>query len=415
MMENKMKDSLEHRILDVVNNRIDTVNINKDICAVIRPNRIQFIKKEFSESFHDYIDSIPQQKSKKTLSLTLVPTSDCNLSCIYCYSKGGEFDKSMNPSVAISFIEYMYNPKTHEKIHIRFAGGGEPFLNFDCMKKSVERAKELTKNISLHCITNGTFNEEQLQWMLDNHSQVRISFDGLSQKQHRPFYNGLDSSQHVRENIYKSVNKGLDVITQTTITSINVNQMKEIAEDIVSLGVKTIKLEPVYITPNSRGNLDLNVRPVDFAQNFIKTIRNLKNKNLDIKIDTAFFSRPTLGHYCSMAEGNLILTPEGYISGCVEITNSCDSFSDFIFYGKFNEKENKVEIDKDKLNKYKQFHFVNDSSCSACNLKLLCRGGCPMRSIWNQKKEMCQTTKILIPEILKLFYENKTYISMFKK
>jgi len=65
--------------------------------------------------------------------------------------------------------------------------------------------------------------------------------------------------------------------------------MKEIAEDIANLGIKTIKLEPVYITPNSRGNLDLNVRPVDFAQNIIIIIRNLKNKNLDIKIDTAFF------------------------------------------------------------------------------------------------------------------------------
>ena len=78
------------------------------------------------------------------------------------------------------------------------------------------------------------------------------------------------------------------------------------------------------------------------------------------------------------------------------------------------ERENKMEVDKDKLERYKGFHFVNNPSCSSCNLKLLCRGGCPMRSLFGQKKEMCQTTKILIPELLRLFYKDKSYLGMFK-
>ncbi len=415
MTESKVIGLLERRILDAANNRIDTVSISRDICAVIRPNRIQFVKKDALKFIeNDYIDSIPKKESKKVLSLTIVPTLDCNLSCIYCYSKGGESKLNMNPSLAKSFIRYMYNFPGYEGIHLRFAGGGEPFLNFDCMKESVKAAKELSEQVSLHCITNGTFKEEHLQWMTDHNAQVRVSFDGLSQKQQRPFYTGEDSSQNVRENISKLIANGLEVITQTTITSGNVKKMSDIAEDIVSLGVKTIKIEPVYITKNSRGDASLGVKPADFAKNFIDTVINLRNKNFGVSIDTSFFSRPTLGHYCSMAEGNLILTPESYVSGCVEITKSCDDFSDFVFYGRFNERENKMEVDKDKLERYKGFHFVNNPSCSSCNLKLLCRGGCPMRSLFGQKKEMCQTTKILIPELLRLFYKDKSYLGMFK-
>jgi len=404
MMESKAIGLLEHRILDAANSRIDVVKINRDVCAVIGPNRIQFIKKDaldFVEWAH--IDSIPKKKCKKTLSVTIVPTLDCNLSCIYCYSRGGESKINMAPSLATSFIKCLYASSVYEGIHLRFAGGGEPFLNFDCMKESIRSARELTENTSLHCITNGTFNEEQLQWMIEYNSQVRVSFDGLSQKQQRPFYTGKDSSQRVRKNISKLIANKLEVITQTTITSINVEKMKEIAEDIANLGVKTIKIEPVYITENSRGNNSLEVKPKDFVRNFIATIRDLRNKNFDISVDTSFFSRPTLGHYCSMAEGNLILTPEAYVSGCVEITNSCDVFSDFVFYGRFDEGENKIKIDRSKLGKYKEFHFANNPACSNCNLRLLCRGGCPMRDLWGQKKEMCQITKMLVPELLRLF------------
>lgn len=89
-------------------------------------------------------------------------------------------------------------------------------------------------------------------------------------------------------------------------------------------------------------------------------------------------------------------------------------FSDFVFYGKFNEVTGKIETDKKKQVQYKQFHFANNDDCIHCNLKLICKGGCPMRRIWEQKGEMCLTTKLLVPRILKLFYEDGNYIKMFK-
>jgi len=49
------------------------------------------------------------------------------------------------------------------------------------------------------------------------------------------------------------------------------------------------------------------------------------------------------------------------------------------------------------------------------NLKLICRGGCPLRRIWNQEDHLCEVTKRLVPQLLGLFYEDPSYVKIFIK
>ena len=415
MMENKAIPSLEHLTLVAANNKSDFVRINKDVYAVIRPNEILYVEAKELDRFREYHINVKEEPINNILSVTFVPTLDCNLNCIYCYSRGGDFDQRMNPLMAKSFLKSLYDPVKYSSLHLRFAGGGEPFLNFDCIKEATETAKKLSNNVSLHCITNGTFNEEHLNWVLREKPHMRISYDSISQKLQRQYKNGTDSTDIVRGNIEKLVGEGIETITQTTITSLNVSKMKEMILEADILGVKTIKMEPVYITENSRGNNKLNISPSEFVFNFVDAIKYIQENNLDMQIDTAFFSRPTLGHYCSLATGNLILTPSGDISGCVEITNNRDFHADDIFYGKFDEETAKIRFNEHKQNLFKNFHFVNYQDCNSCNLKFICRGGCPLRRIWDQKDHSCEITKKLVPQILRLIYEDQDYAKIFIK
>lgn len=414
-MENKAIPSLEQLTLVAANNKSDFIQINKDVYAVIRPNEVLYVNTEELDNFKEYSTDFRKQFKPNSSMITFVPTLDCNLNCIYCYSKGGNFKQHMDSSMAKEFLKSFYDSKENSSLHIRFAGGGEPFLNFDCMRKVTETAKELSKKIYLHCITNGTFNEKHLNWILEERPHIRISYDGISQKLQRKYKNRTDSTKIVRNNIEKLVKENIEIVTQTTITSLNVSKMRDIVLEASKLGVKTIKMEPVYITGNSRGNNNLNVSPSEFVPNFIDAIQYIKNENLDLQIDTAFFSRPTLGHYCSLATGNIILTPNGEISGCVEITNNCDLHSGDVFYGKFNEESKRIQFNKNKQNSFRNFHFTNYKECNSCNLKLICRGGCPVRRIWGQENHSCTITKKLVPQILKLIYEDKKYVKIFIK
>lgn len=191
--------------------------------------------------------------------------------------------------------------------------------------------------------------------------------------------------------------------------------MKELVSEFYDLGIRTIKMEPVYITDNSRGNQKLNVSPSEFVSNFLNTVKYIRENNLDMQIDTAFFSRPTIGNYCSLSTGNLILTPSGEISGCVEITNNCDYHSDDVFYGQFDEESGEVLFDDSKKKSFRKFHFTNYKDCLSCNLKLICRGGCPLRRVWNQENHSCEITKRLVPQLLRLFYEDYPYAKIFIK
>ena len=67
----------------------------------------------------------------KPTSVTLMPTFDCNLKCVYCYSKGGEdIGQDLSPEVARASIDLIVgNAKEQgkERVHLGFHGGGEPF------------------------------------------------------------------------------------------------------------------------------------------------------------------------------------------------------------------------------------------------------------------------------------------------
>ncbi len=414
-MENKAIPSPEQLTQGAVSNKSDFVRVNKDVYAVIRPNEILYVHKEDLDNFREYSFSSHKEKERNDLSVTFVPTLDCNLKCIYCYSRGGEQKDLMPPSMARKFLERLYNPEKQMEIHLRFAGGGEPFLNFECIREATRTAKRLTDAVSLHCITNGTFKREHLSWILKEKPHMRVSYDGISQKIQRPYKFSGDSSEIIRRNIRELTKNGIETVVQSTITSLNVSQMKELVSEFYDLGVRTIKMEPVYITDNSRGNQKLNVSPLDFVSNFLDGIRYIRENNLDMQVDTAFFSRPTLGNYCSLSTGNLILTPNGDISGCVEITNNCDYHSRDVFYGRFDEDSGEIKFNDSKKKSFKKFHFTNYEDCPSCNLKLICRGGCPLRRVWNQEDHSCEISKKLVPQLLRLFYEDPSYAKIFIK
>lgn len=395
----------------------DILNLKNGKIAIIEPNKINFVdengvtnitKKEVSFELPKNV-----YEGKNSFGLTILPTYDCNLRCIYCYSNAGEMKQIMGTELVKEVLNFY--SKIYREINLRFTGGGEPFLNFELMKYAVDYAKKIFNKVSLHTITNGTFNDEQFNWLKNNHSFVRISFDSLAQKNQRRFADGKDSTEIVINNIKRVVKSGLPMAVQLILTSESINDTPDLVKFIYDLGVRDIKFEPVYITESSRGKNSLMIKPKIFAQNFLETLKMIRKNNWDLIIDTSLISRPTFGYYCNMPSGNLILTPEGNITSCVEISKGCDNFSDLLLYGKWDKKKKEIIFDNEKMEKLRKFHFTEFETCSSCNLKLICRGGCPIRRLWKINENMTQQTyncmirKLIIPEVLKLISEDEGY------
>jgi len=342
--------------------------------------------------------------SEKIASLGIIPTFDCNLKCIYCYSKGGDTKEIINYEDVINVINYIKSQKSGAEIfNLHLVGGGEPLLYFDLVNKIVLYAKTKFENVKIHVVTNGTFNQKVLNWLISENVSVRISYDGIGQANQRPYRIGSYSDKIVKENIKELVANKIFPMIQCIITSKTIDFMKEIVNDICVLGVEVIKFEPVSCTDVSRGENDLEPNPVIFANKLIEVIEYIANNNLPVMIDTGYFCKPTENNYCGIARGNFILTPEGMITSCVEVARKADPYQKEIMIGKFN--RNSIDFfENNFLNKLHPDNYMG--GCKECNLKMICLGGCPMSNIWEngipikKSKYTCELQHEFLPKLL---------------
>lgn len=115
-------------------------------------------------------------------TVTLLITDDCNLSCIYCY----EHNKSANTmdyDLATSIIDRELSEIAVEDRVIIDLFGGEPFLNFDLIKKIVAHIRKhySHRDIGIFSSTNGTLVHGEIQeWLIENKDiySCGLSFDG---------------------------------------------------------------------------------------------------------------------------------------------------------------------------------------------------------------------------------------------
>lgn len=411
-----------------LNDSVSVLQINKQNYALILPNRIVFAV----DASEDEIAALVQEErsnlegenltedhsllsSNHGASLTLLPTLDCNLRCVYCYARGGDDKIYMSKEVAKAAIDAVSATSSEGRLTLHFAGGGEPFANFEVMDFATRYAQRCFDEVAVAVVTNGTFNDEQLEWILDNRVSVRISCDGAAHEYQRPFADGRSSKNTVERNIRNLVRSGREFMVQCIVTSQSVGSMVESAAYFGNLGVKTLKVEPAHMSETCRGGKELTPLPKNFADSFVTMLKYIVDNALPLKIDTSYLSRPTTGYYCGVCGENLIVTPEGNVTACVEIIKHSEPFSDVMLYGRLLIDQAQFVFSDVARAKLRMLHFSNYRACCKCPLRLVCKGGCPMQNIWEngfsleRSKYTCQVTKLIVPEIFSLMIEDARY------
>ena len=393
--------------------------------AIIAPGQITYALKADEKYLEKVIKEVEKQvknykissEDNDRVSLSLMPTYDCNLRCIYCYANGGKDKDILSESIAKKALNYVRNyNKAAKYLDLYLVGGGEPLLHFDLIKKIISYADTLFDHVEINVVSNGTFSKEVCDWLIIRKANVRISYDVLGQDIQRKYENNKSSKKDVINNIKRLIENNINVLIQCIITSYTVDKMKDIVDELLELKISAVKFEPCLMTDVSRGTISLQPNPIAFADSLLEVIEYIANNNFPILIDTGYFTKPTLGKYCGLGNGNFTVTPQGKITSCVEVSRSSDPYSDIIIFGKIEEN---VEIDNKKLDFLESINYKNQhGGCSKCPYRLICLGGCPMANIWQnglpltKSKFTCQVEHAFLPRLLLKLIENDKIINV---
>jgi len=186
--------------------------------------------------------SLPIQENKLN-RFRFHMTERCNLSCTYCYLKGGSSASTLSKDIIDQTFRHMIETLPEQQkvdVEIEFHGGGEPTLAFDEMRLIAQKAKELLIEPRFRLQSNGVFSEEVLAWIIENSVSLSISIDGPAwiQNRQRP---GADGSQSRTEsNIRAILTQSYPLQTISIITPESLPYMDEIFNYLKALGVKAM-------------------------------------------------------------------------------------------------------------------------------------------------------------------------------
>ena len=94
--------------------------------------------------------------------LDILVNYTCNFKCIYCYSAAGRSLRQIDFKQIKAVIDYLFcsGKKQENPYIINFSGGGEPLLNFDLIRQTVDYIKEVNRDkhyrYDLGLVTNGS-------------------------------------------------------------------------------------------------------------------------------------------------------------------------------------------------------------------------------------------------------------------
>lgn len=118
---------------------------------------------------------------KDTLEIFILITNACNLHCSYCYESSKNTGKLLLVNMQKELKLFITSQQAHySSIQIIFHGG-EPFLNFDLMRRMSEWVWQFYPDIQCCVTTNGTILTAPIkQWLTNNkqHFTAILSLDG---------------------------------------------------------------------------------------------------------------------------------------------------------------------------------------------------------------------------------------------
>lgn len=156
---------------------------------IFNGNTFDIFKVNDENEYQDYLKGNDENvrtehyiKPNTLCKVTLNISNTCNLNCKYCYANAGKYSTDrtelMNETT-VDKIMYELKRRGISSIETLSLFGGEPFLNWNTIKYSIERFCSNFEIESIEIISNGWFvDNEKLEFLKRYNVKIVISVDG---------------------------------------------------------------------------------------------------------------------------------------------------------------------------------------------------------------------------------------------
>lgn len=330
------------------------------------------------------------------LKVTILPTTNCNLDCDYCFERKRKM--IMSKTLVGQMREFLRSYITdmgHYKVVSLNWFGGEPLLNIELLEfvynSMISLIAELRLEVINTVITNGTLldkNRINLLKKMNNLQFVQVTIDGVKEMHDkRRVLIGGSSFDLIINNIKQAINS-LPIVIRINIDKRNLDEIEQLILELSEIpGLK----ENVFIDfAKVIGDKSSCYRNDEFSLKF-KYFENLLKKYQFRHTLMNMYPQSTLVQCDSITNHNLVIDANGDIYRCIEVLGD-KTYCIGNIMEKRELKDNKI-----KENEY--------AECKKCNIYPICHGGCPL-NIDKERKYNCLYNSNLLLEHMEWMVEN---------
>jgi uncharacterized protein len=326
-------------------------------------------------------------------TMVLNVTSQCNLSCAYCYEYGedrivdtanGRQPKFMSIETARESVDFLLRESGASPLaHLTFFGG-ETLLNFRVLQQTIDyartRAAAVGKTVDFSLTTNATLlRPEIIEFLAENHVGVTVSIDGPREVQDkfRVFHDGSGSydviAPKIRDLLRRHRTRPIGARVTLTSDTLDVSRIfRHLTEEV---GFWEVGFAPVTTTPGRSFALD-----EAGSDRLLDEFRELAFEFRDSSIagrhhgfsnvkDTLeeIHKGVSKAYPCGAGLGLLGVSTGGDVAPCHRFAGS-----DTHRFGTVRDG-----IDRTRQAEWLETHHIDDKTdCSRCWARPLCAGGC---------------------------------------
>lgn len=343
--------------------------------------------KLFTEDVYERAAGYLKRRSTVVKALCLLVAHTCNLNCSYCFASQGKFHGSeglMDFETARRAIDFLVeNSGSRRNLEVDFFGG-EPLINFEVCKKTVEYARSIekahNKNFRFTLTTNGVnLTDEVIEWANRECYNVVLSLDGRKEVNDRFRVDraGNGSYDRIVPKFQKFVKERGDkgYYMRGTFSHFNPDFTNDIFHMADDLGFTELSMEPVVADPTSPSALTEEDLPLLYDQ-YEHLAEEMLCREKDGKPITFYHYMIDLEHGpcvykrvsgCGSGTEYMAVTAGGDLYPCHQFVNDPQYKMGNIWDG----------VDREDIrDQFKECNVYTRPECRKCWARMYCAGGC---------------------------------------
>lgn len=341
-----------------------------------------------NDPYYKLVSNGVQASPIKAICLNV--SHDCNLRCEYCFASKGDFKckrELMSLETAKKAVDFLIEKSEGiRNLEMDFFGG-EPLMNFNVVKSTVEYArsleKEYNKNFRFTITTNGILlDDEKIDFINKEMYDVVLSLDGRKEINDKfRVTKTKNGSYDIVLPKFKKLVEGRNekqYYVRGTYTTENLDFSEDVLH-LYNLGFNEISMEPALSKEEFSYAIDessLNEILKEHEKLCKKLIELKKNGekinffNFNINLDDGpCISKRLKG--CGFGNDYVAITPNGNIYPCHQLVGEEKFIMGNVNLGTFN-----LEL----KNEFLKLSVYHKDECKKCWAKFYCCGGCSARN-----------------------------------